>query len=169
MKNWIPISISTLALVWSVGWTYYTYNKFLPLSESNVVFSQDDIVVTPNASGQSVNIIPKIRNIGKADAQNIEFFIYKVDLIQTSSTTLPKAVSLFMHRVVNKVQPGASITFGSIEGGYAINDELEKNDELANEVKKQLKEKGLTSIYLFYLNYEDSVTKNKKKASFCMV
>ena len=96
----VNIILSLSAVIWTMGWSFYTYNKFLPLSKADVILSESDIVIIQsNSCGaletKSCDIIqPIIRNVGKAIAKNISFKVYifpidnKVEFVKDNRQTI---------------------------------------------------------------------------------
>jgi len=83
--NLIKSDSSVLMVVIVFGFTVYTYIQFLPLSQSNIVFSGREMLIYKDyynyqdeQSGDCDILMPRIENIGKARAEDVKFIIYKM-------------------------------------------------------------------------------------------
>lgn len=95
--------ITVIISVFSFLFAFYTYFALLPLKQADVVFSQDDLKVEQSSKGTL--IVPIIRNIGAAEAEEIKFTIYAFP----SQPTL-----IYNEGIVHSLQAGTTAIFDKI-------------------------------------------------------
>ncbi|KKS16488.1 MAG: hypothetical protein UU71_C0001G0026 [Parcubacteria group bacterium GW2011_GWB1_41_6] len=164
----VNIILSLSAVIWTMGWSFYTYNKFLPLSKADVILSESDIVIIQsNSCGaletKSCDIIqPIIRNVGKAIAKNISFKVYifpidnKVEFVKDNPTD-----KVFDDKIVNSLSPQEVISFGIIALPHEV-----KAIKKENGKQVDFSTIGIKNILVFYLEYVDSIGENIEEKYF---
>lgn len=121
----IKVGVAEVALIVSVLtalFSIYTFNKSLPLSAANLIFSEDQIEVTFYTSGtedildDKVSFIPIIKNIGYSPAYKVHFEAYTI--FEPENVFFNKKdndiVKQFSDELVHPLQPGSTASFGEV-------------------------------------------------------
>ena len=93
--------------------SYIHYKQLLPLSQSNVVFSESDIVIT-NLLDRDI-VEPHFRNIGKAQAKDLQLQVFAVPFDENIdvNTSGQKVIKLFDNKLIEYLEPDTKSSFGN--------------------------------------------------------
>jgi len=158
--------------IWTTAWSVYTYNQLLPLSQSEVVFSEDDINVMVDLNNRKDIVQPELRNVGKSPARNTRLSFYATFIDDPDSRILflsNEGESAEVARwwreeeIVHDLQPGASTGFGqvSIEHIKLVIDKEGKIKETLDLAREKIQ-----LVLIFQLKYEDGLTNAERENLF---
>ncbi len=152
-KQYFPVLLSILSLIISVGLSI----SLLPLSQANLLISEDSNVIYHDRNGSGFVIQPTIKNIGKASAKNVRFQIFAIDSIRLnprfSTSTFQNEMSKpFDDQLIPELQPEQTATFGEMYFNRY------KNINFNGSTTSVDLEKNLAVLYLIYhLKYDDTI------------
>lgn len=155
-----------LAILISVGslfFSFYTYLKLLPLSQANVVFSEQSIEILPNIEKEPEKydaINPTFRNIGKARAMNIRLQIYALPFDKNITWEGGKKIEKYFNfELIHNLEPDSSSSFGHFKIFHHVYG-------ATNNEKRDLASDEQNMALIFCLEYLDSISKIVERRTF---
>jgi hypothetical protein len=95
--------------------TVLLYIHALPLSQANLLVSEDTIQFYWNQDHSLVAVVPAIKNIGRASAEEVRFRIYLAKL-DSENARISKA---FDDTIIHDLQPDQTAEFGNIQFAHS--------------------------------------------------
>ncbi len=161
------IAPTILALV-AVLFSWWTFEKLLPLSQSNIIFSENSIIIHPNQEskedGRFDVISPLFKNVGKVPAYNLFVQVYGIPFSENVTWDSGKKVErYFSSQLIHALDPESSASFGSFRVFHFPQDKNGKSIDLAKNSERfaiifclayhDLLEERKASQRMFYFQY----------------
>ena len=156
LSSWVPTFITTLVLlIFTIGVHY----QLLPLRQAKVAFSEEDLYINQGLCRDNKGliikdaicdyIVPTIKNIGEAEAENIKFDFYAIPFDDISFLS---GYEFFNDGIIHNLYPGASVKFGTAFIPH-------KTDVDKETVGKKV-------AFICIVNYKDSITGKEENRYF---
>ena len=160
-KEYITI-ITLLVSILSFVYSYHVDQKYLPLNEANVIFSEDNITIEPDYvfnNKKTDRLVLSFRNIGKFEANNVRFemFLTAVNLNNLKINAEDVVTKVFDQTLIHKLQPNTTATIGGLFLNY----------DMENDKHEVINLRGTGQVALiFRLSYKDSLSEKIIRKEF---